>query len=135
MLQINHVPNLIFVCDRTWHIIDKRTKYQSMSGRGKGKKGLGKGGAQRHRRPFRDEIQHITKSDIRRLARRGGVKRLSGLCYGEAKDALKLFHYNVIEHTVTYCEYSRRKTITAMDVVHGLKRHGKPLYGAALKPQ
>ena len=50
-----------------------------MSGRGKGGKGLGKGGVRRHRQVLRDNIQGITKSVIRRLARRGGVKRISGL--------------------------------------------------------
>ena len=45
-----------------------------MSGRGKGGKGLGKGGAKRHRKVLRDNIQEITKPVIRHLARRGGVK-------------------------------------------------------------
>ena len=45
-----------------------------MTGRGKGGKGLGKGGAKRHRKILRDNIQGITKPAIRRLARRGGVK-------------------------------------------------------------
>merc|ERR1711879_1133591 len=51
----------------------------NMTGRGKGGKGLGKGGAKRHRKILRDNIQGITKPAIRRLARRGGVKRISGL--------------------------------------------------------
>ena len=54
-----------------------------MSGRGKGGKGLGKGGAKRHRKILRDNIQGITKPAIRRLARRGGVKRISGLIYDQ----------------------------------------------------
>ena len=54
-------------------------------GRGKGGKGLGKGGAKRHRKVLRDNIQGITKPAIRRLARRGGVKRISGLVYEEVK--------------------------------------------------
>jgi hypothetical protein len=52
-----------------------------MSGRGKGGKGLGKGGAKRHRKVLRDNIQGITKPAIRRLARRGGVKRISVSCW------------------------------------------------------
>ena len=48
-----------------------------MTGRGKGGKGLGKGGAKRHRKVLRDNIQGIPKPAIRRLARRGGVKRIS----------------------------------------------------------
>ena len=37
-----------------------------MSGRGKGGKGLGKGGAKRHRKVLRDNIQGITKVRRRR---------------------------------------------------------------------
>ena len=42
-------------------------KQISMSGRGKGGKGLGKGGAKRHRKILRDNIQGITKPALRRL--------------------------------------------------------------------
>ncbi|CAH1384804.1 unnamed protein product, partial [Tenebrio molitor] len=62
-----------------------------MTGRGKGGKGLGKGGAKRHRKVLRDNIQGITKPAIRRLARRGGVKRISGLIYEETRGVLKVF--------------------------------------------
>ena len=48
-----------------------------MSGRGKGGKGLGKGGAKRHRKVLRDNIQGITKPAIRRLAS-ARFKQLSG---------------------------------------------------------
>ena len=40
-----------------------------MSGRGKGGKGLGKGGAKRHRKILRDNIQGITKPAIRQSER------------------------------------------------------------------
>jgi len=100
-----------------------------MSGRGKGGKGLGKGGAKRHRKVLRDNIQGITKPAIRRLARRGGVKRISGLIYEETRGVLKVFLENVIRDAVTYTEHARRKTVTALDVVHALKRQGKTLYG------
>ena len=100
-----------------------------MSGRGKGGKGLGKGGAKRHRKVLRDNIQGITKPAIRRLARRGGVKRISGLIYEETRSVLKVFLENVIRDAVTYTEHARRKTVTAMDVVYALKRQGRTLYG------
>ena len=95
----------------------------------KGGKGLGKGGAKRHRKVLRDNIQGITKPAIRRLARRGGVKRISGLIYEETRGVLKVFLENVIRDSVTYTEHARRKTVTAMDVVYALKRQGKTLYG------
>ena len=100
-----------------------------MSGRGKGGKGLGKGGAKRHRKIMRDNIQGITKPAIRRLARRGGVKRISGLMYEETRGVLKVFLENVLKDSVTYTEHARRKTVTALDVVYALKRQGKTLYG------
>ncbi|XP_062236559.1 uncharacterized protein LOC133933460 isoform X1 [Platichthys flesus] len=101
----------------------------AMSGRGKGGKGLGKGGAKRHRKVLRDNIQGITKPAIRRLARRGGVKRISGLIYEETRGVLKVFLENVIRDAVTYTEHAKRKTVTAMDVVYALKRQGRTLYG------
>ncbi|KAG7224902.1 hypothetical protein INR49_014818, partial [Caranx melampygus] len=79
-------------------------------------KGLGKGGAKRHRKVLRDNIQGITKPAIRRLARRGGVKRISGLIYEETRGVLKVFLENVIRDAVTYTEHAKRKTVTAMDM-------------------
>ena len=103
--------------------------HRKMTGRGKGGKGLGKGGAKRHRKILRDNIQGITKPAIRRLARRGGVKRISGLIYEETRGVLKVFLENVIRDAVTYTEHAKRKTVTAMDVVYALKRQGRTLYG------
>ena len=108
--------------------------------------GLGKGGAKRHRKILRDNIQGITKPAIRRLARRGGVKRISGLIYEETRGVLKIFLENVclfrplliafsylsvqvIRDSVTYTEHAKRKTVTALDVVYALKRSGRTLYG------
>ncbi len=100
-----------------------------MVGQGKGSKGLGKGGAMRHRKILRDNIQGITKPAIRRLARRGGVKRISGLVYEELRGVLKVFLENVIRDAVQYTEYARRKTVSALDIVYALKRQGRVLYG------
>ena len=101
-----------------------------MSGRGKGGKGgkgIGKGG--KTFRKLRDNISGITKPAIRRLARRGGVKRISNLIYDETRIILKMFLESVIRDAVTYTEHARRKTVTAMDIVYSLKRQGRTLYG------
>ena len=111
------------------HYSQSNCRTNNMSGRGKGGKGLGKGGAKRHRKVLRDNIQGITKPAIRRLARRGGVKRISGLIYEETRGVLKVFLENVIRDAVTYTEHAKRKTVTAMDVVYALKRQGRTLYG------
>jgi len=78
---------------------------------------------------LRDNIQGITKPAIRRLARRGGVKRISGLIYEETRGVLKIFLENIIRDSVTYTEHAKRKTVTSLDVVYALKRAGKTLYG------
>eukprot|EP00746_Dinoflagellata_sp_MGD_P160563 gnl/MRDRNA2_/MRDRNA2_87391_c0_seq1.p2 gnl/MRDRNA2_/MRDRNA2_87391_c0~~gnl/MRDRNA2_/MRDRNA2_87391_c0_seq1.p2 ORF type:complete len:120 (+),score=32.31 gnl/MRDRNA2_/MRDRNA2_87391_c0_seq1:86-445(+) len=90
---------------------------------------VGKGGAKRHRKVLKDNIQGITKPAIRRLARRGGVKRISGLIYEETRGVLKTFLENVLRDSITYTEHARRKTVTALDIVYALKRQGRTIYG------
>jgi histone H4 len=98
---------------------------------GKGGKTLGKilSGAKRHKKPQKELILGITKPAIRRLARRGGVKRISALVYDETRNVLREFLVNVIRDTVTYTEHAKRKTVMALDIVYALKRQGKSLYG------
>ena len=72
-----------------------------MSGRGKGGNGREKGDAKRHPKVLPDNIQGITKPAIHRLARGGGVKRIS----------------EVFRDDVTYTEHPQRD---AMGVVYGM---------------
>ena len=105
--------------------------------RGPGARGLGKGKGKglgpplrvRHRQHLRDTIEGITKPSIRRLARRGGVKRISAGVYSETRGALNTFLEKVIKDAVTYTEHAKRKTVTSLDVVYALKRQGRTLYG------
>lgn len=114
------------------------TRRTGGSGKGKGK---GKGKSKRQI-IGRDVVSGITKPAIRRLARRGGVKRISGLVYEEMRyqveyhpgkprhlGVLPEFLNKVIHDAVAYTEHSRRKTVTSMDVVYALKRQGRTLYG------
>ena len=94
-----------------------------------GKNGKIFGKAKRIKCSSKDVILGITKPAIRRLARRGGVKRISALIYEETRNTLKTFLENVVRDAVTYTEHARRKTVTAMDVVYALKRQGRSLYG------
>jgi histone H4 len=102
-----------------------------MAGRGKSGKGLGKSAVKRTRKsvPAGDSIKGITKPSIRRLARRGGVKRISSNIYIETRGVLKVFLESIIRDAVTFCEHARRKTVSALDVVYALKRQGRTLYG------
>ena len=90
----------------------------------------GKVGAKRHtKKSLKETILGITKPAIRRLARRGGVKRISSLIYEETRNVLRSFLENVVRDSVTYTEHAKRKTVTALDVVYALKRQGRTLYG------
>lgn len=153
MMLLRH-PTLIEQVAPLAHITTTSlTQFTNPTG-GKGGKGLGKGGAKRHRKILRDNIQGITKPAIRRLARRGGVKRISAsafiplfplppfffsylttslfhytVIYEETRGVLKSFLESVIRDAVTYTEHAKRKTVTSLDVVYALKRQGRTLYG------
>ncbi|KAK3368890.1 histone-fold-containing protein [Lasiosphaeria ovina] len=86
-------------------------------------------GAQRHRKITKDHIRGITKPVIRRLARRGGVKRISADVYDSARCALKERLTMIIRDVVTFTEYRNAKTVTVNDVIFALRRLGKPIYG------
>ncbi|KAH8173204.1 hypothetical protein LIA77_07459 [Sarocladium implicatum] len=83
----------------------------------------------RRRKILRDNIQGITKPDIRRLARRGGVKRISATIYNDARAALRSFLEKILEHCVVFVEHRGAKTITVSDVIYSLRLHGRTLYG------
>lgn len=106
------------------------TKEATGFGRGKGGKGLATGtGAKRHRKLSRDNIKGITVPAMKRLARRGGVKRIAKSSYEQIRERLKEFLGKVVHNAVTVSEYSKRKTVTAKDVVFALKKLNRPLYG------
>ncbi|EME40781.1 histone H4 like protein [Dothistroma septosporum NZE10] len=100
-------------------------------GIGFGGKGLGQGGktAKRHRHVLRDNIQGVTKGDIRRLARRGGVKRISGQIYEETRSVLRIRLTEIIKDICAVVETCQRKTVCTTDVVFVLNRMGTPIYG------
>jgi histone H4 len=99
--------------------------------KGLGQRGARKGGGPggRHRAVLRDSIQGVTKPNLRHLARRGGVKRISGLIYEETRGVLKVFLENVIREAVEYTAHARRITMTPMDTAYALRRQGMTLLG------
>ncbi|KEQ91422.1 hypothetical protein AUEXF2481DRAFT_33010 [Aureobasidium subglaciale EXF-2481] len=102
---------------------------QGKTATGLGGKGLGKSTAKRHRKILRDNIQGITKGSIRRMARRGGVKRISGSIYDEVRIALQERLRTLLQDICAVLECTKRKTVTVPDVVFILNRHGIPIYG------
>ncbi|KAH7031085.1 histone-fold-containing protein, partial [Microdochium trichocladiopsis] len=65
----------------------------------------------------------------RRLARRGGVKRISGMIYDETRVALKDYLRTVLQDCIVCIEHRSAKTVTIGDVLFALKRQGRPIYG------
>ena len=71
----------------------------------------------------------FSKASLRRLARQGGVKRISTGAIPELRTMIVKFMETVIRDALTFAEYAKRKTIMVMDIIFALKRHGKPMYG------
>ena len=94
------------------------------------KSGDAKGAAtKRAKKSLRDNSKGISKGSIRRLARRGGVKRISAAIYDEAREVMKSYVEGVVRSAVAYSENAGRKTVKAVDVVHALRKQGRMLYG------
>ncbi|KAM4056970.1 hypothetical protein HRG_003824 [Hirsutella rhossiliensis] len=87
------------------------------------------GGSRRHRKILRDSIQGITKPAIRRMARRGGVKRISAGIYPEIRLALRDRLETILRTCTIYVEHRGAKTITTTDVLYSLRKLGRPIYG------
>ena len=71
----------------------------------------------------------VTNGAIRRLARRGGVKRISFTSHEFVRNYIDDFLQHVVRDTLTFTQHAKRKTITAMDVVYAMKKNGRALYG------
>ena len=100
-----------------------------MAGKGKTVSKSGKRSKKAHSTSAGGQVQSIGKSGIRRLARRGGVKRIAGSIYQEVRTVLRSFLERVVVGAVAYTEYAKRKTVSAGDVVYSLKKQGRTLYG------
>ena len=72
---------------------------------------------------------HIGAAELKRLARRGGVKRISRGVFAEARACLEAFVRGVVGDAAVYAGHARRRTATVPDVLLALKRRGIALYG------
>ena len=106
--------------------IDTSAAVGQVKGKGRGK---GKQGPKHLRSILNDALHNISRPAICHLARRGGVKRISANIYEEVRGILKIFLECVIQDVITFCQYNQRKTVTTIDVIFALKRHGRNLYG------
>ncbi|MEN2497054.1 MAG: hypothetical protein MHMPM18_001491 [Marteilia pararefringens] len=95
---------------------------------GKGGKGLGKGGAKRHKKSTAVGSS-ICAPQLKRIARRSGCRRVSSGCYSEMRMFMSSFIQCVVSKAVAFTENANRRTITAMDIVYSLKTSGYVLAG------
>lgn len=86
--------------------------------------------AKRHQQHQKPSIEGIKKGDIRRLARKGGVRRISLPVYDHSKHVMRAFLRNLLKSAVIYSTACKRKTVTGMDVTMAMKKQGMTLYGA-----
>ena len=87
------------------------------------------GGARRHRKVLRDNIQGITREHIQLLAARAGITALSELCHEELRGVLKVFMEKSIRQMVNSVEHRRSRTVQLLDVLTAAKVHNSTLYG------
>ena len=66
---------------------------------------------------------------IRRMARRGGVKRISAKIYPDVRECAINFLDSVLGDAMTYQVHAKRGTVKAQDVVKSLRRQGHNLLG------
>ena len=100
-----------------------------MAGRGKTTKLATKNKAKKNTASKEIKSGVITNGAIRRLARRGGVKRISVASHAHVRDYVDDFLGNIVRDSLTYCQHRKALTITAMDVVYALKKNGRVIYG------
>merc|ERR1712110_424382 len=96
----------------------------TMATKTKGRKGRGRRG-----RNQKSVLDRISSGSIRRLARRGGVKRISSSIYADTRLVIHEFLDGVLRDAITYTHHANRKTVTTSDVVYALKRQGRTIYG------
>jgi histone H4 len=111
-----------------------------MSGMGKGKRPrtkvvdrpppimpMGK----RHKVKRDNALSAFNRGGLRRLARRGGVKRMSNLALNAMRQHGREVLHDWVNKAQILTEHRRHKTVTPKDVVYGIKKsnYGKNLYG------
>ncbi len=88
--------------------------------RGKGKKGESM---------LEKAEYNITKPALVRLARRGGVKRISATVFPEVRSQILVFLQKVLTDAEIYMAHSHQKTVMPNHMIQALKRSGRTLYG------
>ncbi|OAQ97876.1 hypothetical protein LLEC1_04541 [Akanthomyces lecanii] len=73
-------------------------------------------GARRSRKIVKDAVSGVTRPAIRRLARRGGVKRMSAAIYEVARKVMRDHLTEILKICCIYVDHRKTKTVTTQDV-------------------
>merc|ERR1712093_44853 len=83
-------------------------------------KGKSAGAGKRVKKVLKANASSVSQGSIRRLARRGGVKRIAGPVYGEVRDVLRRFVDGVVRDATAYTEHAKHKTVSVQDIIASL---------------
>ena len=72
-------------------------------------------------------MENIRAPVIRRLARRGGVLRVSHLMYDLIREVMEAYLRQMLTDSILIMEHRRRRIIRLEDVRYALKRNGRTL--------
>ena len=84
----------------------------------------------------KEKSRNISQGSIRRVARRGGVKRIAANVYDEARQVLQRFVSQLMKDTFTLMEFGNTtglpqnltcKTVKLMHILNALKARGRTL--------
>ncbi|CAD7946838.1 unnamed protein product [Amoebophrya sp. A25] len=73
--------------------------------------------------------ENLCKGAIRRLARRGGIRRISNKVYHEARISFQNWLEKTVETVFVLTTHQGRQTVRTIDVVRALKMQGRTIYG------
>nr|QBK86551.1 MAG: hypothetical protein LCMAC102_03460 [Marseillevirus LCMAC102] len=85
------------------------------------KGGFGKAPQRKSKIVFSDNIQGLTKPAFERIARKAGVKSMSGLCKEELRGVVLSKMRPLIEDAVIFTKNRNASTISVNDVLEAIK--------------
>merc|ERR1711991_200197 len=91
-------------------------------------------GDSKRRTKAKDQSRGVTNGSIRRLARRGGCKRLASNVYEQARQLLKNFVSSVMGDTHALMDVNQErpaKTVSVQHVLYALRKRGCTMYVSA----
>ncbi len=97
----------------------------------RGGHGSGRGGrmSARHKNKTKKQgMENLTKEAIKKLARRGGVTRISGLVYEPVRDSIETYLKMLDKLSIVFMESQKKKVVQVTHVLEALKRMDRTHY-------